>query len=199
MKHYEVELPEEYESVKVIDAKDKKTVILMNVVVIIITFLLIYLGILIYKAINGPITFEIYNPNTLLAWLVMLILLIVVTIIHELVHGLFYKIFTKEKLTFGFTLSVAYCGVPHIYVYRKAMIVTAMAPCLILSTVLIVPLLLANSFIWFLVWLVLFSVHFAGCVGDIYSTFLLCFKYKSPTTLINDTGPKQTIYQKRRI
>ena len=36
-------------------------------------------------------------------------------VLHELTHGLFYKIFTHEKLKFGMTLTVAYCGIPRIY------------------------------------------------------------------------------------
>ena len=44
--------------------------------------------------------------------------------------------------------------------------------------------------------LVLFGIHFGGCVGDLYDTLVYLFKYKSPDTLMNDTGPKQTFYVK---
>ena len=41
---------------------------------------------------------------------------------------------------------------------------------------------------------ILFAIHFGGCIGDLYMTALLLFRYKDPRTLMNDTGPKQTIY-----
>jgi hypothetical protein len=39
-------------------------------------------------------------------------------------------------------------------------------------------------------------MHLGGCVGDDYVTLLFLFKFKDKTTLVQDTGPKQTIYVK---
>lgn len=44
----------------------------------------------------------------------------------------------------------------------------------------------------------LFAEHFGGCSGDLYDTVLLVFKYRKGC-LINDDGPKQTIYIKEEL
>jgi hypothetical protein len=41
-------------------------------------------------------------------------------------------------------------------------------------------------------------MHLGGCCGDIYMTWLLLTRFKSPKTLINDTGPAQTIYVEKK-
>ena len=58
-----------------------------------------------------------FHLSTSLVFFLMLVLYI---LLHELVHGAAYKLLTGRKLTFGLTLSVAYCGVPDIFVYRNA-------------------------------------------------------------------------------
>jgi len=40
----------------------------------------------------------------------------------------------------------------------------------------------------------IFALHLGGCSGDIYITYLLLKKYRDPRTLMNDTGPKMTLY-----
>lgn len=41
--------------------------------------------------------------------------------------------------------------------------------------------------------ILLFAVHFGGCAGDLYDTFLLLFRLRGDI-LMRDTGPKQTFY-----
>ena len=45
------------------------------------------------------------------------------------------KIFTKQKLTYGFSLTYAYCGVPNIYVRKKEAIIACLAPLVIFSII----------------------------------------------------------------
>ena len=202
MRNFEYVLPEEYIEAKIIDAKNTKTMIILNVAAILIAAILIYIGIQISNAIYGKIAinndFILNNFNEIYIYCFSFIgVLIVVTILHELIHGLFYKIYTKQKLRFGISLSCAFCGIPDIYVYRKAMIITAIAPCIIISSIFLVLMIFCNNQWMFLLYLITFASHFAGCIGDIYSVKLLLFKYKNENTLINDTGPKQTIYIKK--
>lgn len=192
MKNFEYQLPENYEVIKVIDAKDKKTARTLTIATLIVTVIVVALGTMLYTAITKQIF--LFGKIESWKWLIFCVLYILIVIIHELIHGLFYKIYTKEKLTFGLTLYVAYCGVPNLYVYKKPMIYTAMAPCVILSTLLLIPMFLVNNIYDFWLILLVFACHFGGCCGDIYSSYLLKFKYKNSTVLINDTGPTQTIY-----
>lgn len=130
-------------------------------------------------------------------WGIILFLLYIVYIVgHELVHGIAYKSLTKEKLTFGVSLTCAFCGVPKIYTYRKTALIAILSP-LITFTIILVPLMVItygiNIYLYTIV-AVLFSGHLGGCVGDIYVAFLFLIKYRSNKTLMNDTGPKMTFY-----
>lgn len=189
--NYKKELPENYESIKEIDAKKVKFQIFMNVFCLVLAAIVFMIGFLIIQSTKGGLTIGI---DLAIALFVNIFVFIAIIIIHELIHGLFYKIFTKEKLTFGLTLSCAYCGVPKIFVYRRPMMVTCMAPCVIISLVLIILMIfIPNPNVCYVI-LFIASLHFGGCIGDIYVTILLLFKYRDNNILLNDTGPKQTIY-----
>ena len=86
----------------------------MNLACLAITAAIIAIAWLIIKPKNY---FENYDFLHSIIFIAAMLLYIV---LHELTHGIAYKLTTGRKLTFGFTLSVAYCGVPDIYVYRKA-------------------------------------------------------------------------------
>ena len=40
----------------------------------------------------------------------------------------------------------------------------------------------------------LLAAHIGSCAGDLYDTLLFLFRFRDPATLMNDTGPKQTIF-----
>ena len=58
---------------------------------------------------------------------VFIVVVVAYVILHELIHGLVYKLLTKQKLKFGLALTVVYCGVPDIYVYRTAALLSLTA------------------------------------------------------------------------
>ena len=118
-------------------------------------------------------------------------------ILHELTHGLFYKIFTHEKLTFGLTFTVAYCGVPKLYVKRIAALITTLAPFVIFSFVFVVPMFFIKEQLLFLSLGLMFAIHVSGCIGDIIVGFILIFRFRGKELVVNDTGPKQTFYIKQ--
>jgi len=190
MKNHYHELPLGYKKIKVIDAKNKKTILLFNLAAIMMLALAI-VSFLLFKPVALPIKLSL--PFIL----VLMIGMISYIVLHELTHGFVYKIYTKEKLTFGLTLSVAFCGVPHIYVSKKVALIAVLAPFIVFS-ILLIPILIvipANSIYLALVFI--FAIHFSGCVGDLYVAFtLLRLKGK---VLMNDTGPKQTFYQLEEI
>ena len=196
MENYYKTLPEGYREVKVVDAKEKKT----SVLFIVFSFVLTAIPLMpvLLTAGGGLRTLVEQNgrAQSMIAVVVFLVSLVLYLVLHELVHGAVYKALTHQKLTFGFTLTVAFCGVPDVYTSRKTALLSLLAPFVTFSILLIPLTLWFYSFnrLYYLLSGILFSVHFGGCVGDLYMTCLLLFKYKEQRTLMNDTGPKQTIY-----
>ena len=191
MNKYYLELPENYKLDKTIDMKKMSTNIFLNVLNIL--FVIISFLILI------PLKFkEIKFDNLIELSIVMFIALIgfiIYIVLHELTHGLFYKIFTKQKLTFGVSLTYAYCGVPNIYVRKKEAIIACLSPLIIFSIIFLTLIFILPPNYINLSIIILFSFHFGGCSGDIYLSLILLIKYKKDT-YIKDTGPTQYIYKK---
>lgn len=190
MKHFERTLPAGYAPVYTVDAKKRSTVVLLNLAAL---ALFAAVAIPAYLLIRPLHFFMEYRLTRNLALIFGLILYIV---LHELTHGAAYKALTGEKLTFGLSLSVAYCGVPHIYVYRRAAMIALLAPFTVFTVVfLVLALLLQNPWDRLYAW-ILFAGHISGCVGDLYDAGLYLFRFRDPETLMQDTGPKQVFYQK---
>ena len=137
---------------------------------------------------------ESYN---VLRNIILILAMLLYIILHELVHGIAYKLTTRCKLTFGLTLTVAYCGVPEIYVYRKTALISLLAPFLLFLPVFGTPIFLLEN-AWDKIYAAfLLGLHIGGCTGDLYDTYLYLFKFRSPDTLMRDIGPKQTFYIKQ--
>ncbi len=196
--NFENTLPTGYKTALHIDARDKKTGLVLNLTALAamaVTAALLFLPLILGEKL------EFIKDADPLIYFLFLPIYISYIILHELTHGAAYKLMTGEKLTFGITLTVAFCGVPDIYVYRKASIFSAAAP-LVLFTVIFGGLTAAFYFISipiYLVFALVFAAHLGGCAGDIYLISLLTFKYKNNDTLIRDTGPEQNIYIKEEI
>lgn len=198
-KYYETELPEGYIAAKVVDAKDKKTVILMNIFnLIIVAALFVAIWFAVFKGESFATSVERLLVDeawkTIVRSVVFIVLLFGYIVLHELVHGIVYKAFTKQKLTFGLTISVAYCGVPNIYVYRTAALCALLAPFVVFSIVFAVPMFFLKEYADIMICGALLAFHVGGCVGDLYDTFLYAFVFRDSTTLMRDTGPKQTFF-----
>lgn len=187
--NYYKELPEGYKKIYQLDAEDSKFMIWINIISILIAVILFVLIIYI-KNIDKHI--EITQDNFYYIFIAIIVLILYV-FVHELIHGLFYKIFTREKLTFGFKLTVCYCGVPHLYIKKWPMIITAIAPFILLSILFVLGMIFTDGLLFILI-AILAIIHFVGCCGDIFISFKILFSGKN--LLINDTGPIQTIYKK---
>lgn len=190
-KNYETELPEGYEEIRVIDATDKKTMVWLNIATFVITLAIIFWAFFAIKPIQNSDGFHSRS------WFIFALILIVYIVLHELVHGAAYKLTTGRKLTFGLTLSVAYCGVPDIYVYRKTALISLLAPFTVFTVLFGLGVLLMQMPTEKFLCAVLFAFHFGGCSGDLYDTVLFLFQMKDPAILMRDTGPRQEFYQKR--
>ena len=85
---------------------------------------------------------------------------------------------------------------PDIIVSRKTALIALLTP-FVTFTVVFIPLLVwlhGVNMLFYTLAGILFAIHVGGCIGDLFMTWLLLFRYKDPATLMNDTGPKQTIY-----
>ena len=196
--NFERELPAGYKQALYINAKNAKFGIIFNLialavlaVVMVIAFLSLHLG--------GKLSYDILDmeyPQLLLAYGVFFVAMIGYIVLHELVHGIAYKGLTGEKLTFGMSWSCAFCGVPHIYTYRRTALISVVSPFAVF-TLLMLPLLVILYFIsplYFLIVAFVFGLHVGGCSGDLYVLYLLTAKFKNKKVLMRDTGPEQFFY-----
>ena len=196
MKNFEKELPEGYREVYHINALEAKVGLIMNLIAGVIIIGLIILGLI--PIFIGAMPFDISDTGYLIALMALIPGMIIYMVWHELMHGVAYKLLTGEKLTFGMSWSCAYCGVPNIYVYRRASLISLLTPfvvCGVLLTAATVILAFVNVYAY-LALLILTASHFGGCVGDLWITFLFLFKFKDRSILMRDTGPEQTFYLK---
>lgn len=198
MKHFETELPQGYVEAKTIDAANKKTGIILNVLAAVIALVLFaVIWLVMFRA--EPISQSIDRIRPEKSWLTVVAIAVFAVgetlylVLHELVHGLSYKLFTKQKLKFGLTLTCAYCGVPDIFVYRTAALVSVLAPFVVFIPVFLVPMFFV-PYLWKVVFALFLSLHVGGCVGDLYDAGLYVFRFRDKRTLMRDTGPKQIFY-----
>lgn len=194
MVSYYKDLPENYKEVFHIDAKSKKVGFVFTVVSLVITVAsLLVIGLL---TDLSSIANAVKEGSILIPYLVLLAGLFLYIVLHELVHGAAYKALTHQKLTFGMTLTVAFCGVPDIYTSRKTALIALTAPLVVFSIVFLALMACfrTSNPVYFAIFSILFSIHLGGCVGDIYVTILLMTKYRNPELLMRDTGPAQTFY-----
>ena len=196
MENYYNTLPDNYKVAKVVDAKDAKVGIIMNLIGLLMMALV---GVPLYFIRANDITSYLASlkDNFLGPYLILMLSIfggyIIYIILHELTHGIAYKITTKQKLTFGFNGFVAFCGVPKIYTSRKTSLIALLAPFITYTLILLPMCFMFKDGMITLVAIFLFSAHFGGCVGDLYCTILLLFKFDK-NTLVNDTGPMQVFY-----
>lgn len=197
MVSYYKDLPENYKEVFHIDAKSKKVGFALTAVSLVITVAsLLVIGLLAgFSALFSELT-NASKGELLVPYLVLMVCLLSYIVLHELVHGAAYKALTHQKLTFGMTLTVAFCGVPDIYTSRKTALIALTAPLVVFSIVFLTLMACfrTSNPIYFAVFSILFSIHLGGCVGDMYIAFLLMTKFRDPKLLMRDTGPAQTIY-----
>lgn len=196
--NFERELPAGYRQAKYINAKSLWFGIVFNLIALAILALVMFCaGFLL--TIGGRMTatsFRLEGLQMITAYLIFFALIFGYMVLHELVHGIAYKRETGEKLVFGISWSCAFCGVPHIYTYRKTALVAVVSP-FVLFTLIFIPILALLYFVsplYFLMVAAVFGLHVGGCSGDLYVMCLLTFKYKHPKTLMRDTGPEQYFY-----
>lgn len=188
--NYYKELPVGYKEVYCINAKKTSVGLLLNLIGFVIAAALFF-GIYFAK-FGVRFDFEL-EIEFALALLALALSLFAYLVIHELTHGLFYKLLTKQKLRFGITLTCAYCGLKEGYVNKKTCLIAVLAPLVIHSIWMILLIVFLPVNVWVFSVIVLFALHFGGCVGDMWVAILLIFRFKG-TVLTCDDGPCQRFY-----
>ena len=196
-KNFERDLPQGYKVSDVIDASQGRFAVILTVLSVIPLFIAV--GLLYLPFILDPNSIRLdirLGENRLPYYAIALALTVAYVILHELVHGAVYKMHTGEKLTYGFALTCAYCGVPKIFTYRKTAIAAVLAPFALFSLILVPALVVCYFFNagLYLALGIVFAMHLSGCSGDLYVAFLFATKYKDNRTLMNDTGPKMAFF-----
>lgn len=185
-KNYEAQLPQGYAPAFVVDAKNKKVAIWLNVVGVLIMIPVLVVSVLLIhpQKLHFSLSSYLLFVGAMVAYIVL----------HELTHGAAYKLLTRQKLTFGMTLTVAYCGVPNIFVYRRTALIALLAPFVAFLPVFILPMVLLPEDLDRIYCAILLALHVGGCTGDLWDTWLYLTRFRRPETLMQDTGPKQTFY-----
>ncbi len=188
---YYLNLPDGFKQKKIIDAKDKKTAVIFTA----LSFALA-IGAIIILLLIKKFDFHLMLENRhkmLIADLVFVVSMVIYLVLHELTHGVGFLIFTREKLKFGMTLTVAFCGVPNAYVKKWPAVITTLLPFVVYSTVFLLITFLTTNIYIEMISILLFGVHFGGCVGDLYVASYLIFK-ADKNTVMNDDGATQVFY-----
>jgi hypothetical protein len=94
-----------------------------------------------------------------------------ILLIHEGIHGVFFKLFSREaKVKFGYTQGFFYATSPGAQYSRPQWLWILVAPFTLITLSLII--LFAVGLLPPFFFIVLTSLHGAGCVGDFYFAFL---------------------------
>lgn len=198
--NYTTAIPADYVLVKHVNANNDKKQMAIYTVLSFVP-LVIILPVLVVIAICGSgFDFATVSPEYLIIVLLVVgVALILYAVLHELTHGITYKIYTGGKLTFGFNFVVAFCGVPDLYVRKRASRAALAMPFAVFSIIL----LGLTVGLWFVSPLygvaagAVFALHLGGCVGDLHWLLLYRTKFKHCHTLMRDTGPEQWLYVPR--
>ena len=197
--NFERELPSGYRQAKYINAKNAKFGIIFNLIALLVFAVVMVVAVLLLlgKEDFSFVEDVFMNDYYFLALFVFsFVMLGGYIVLHELVHGIAYKALTGEKLTFGISWSCAFCGVPHIYTYRRTAIISVVAPFAVF-TLLLLSLLILFYFIspmCFIFCAAIFGLHVGGCSGDLYVLGLFLFRFRDKRALMRDTGPEQYFY-----
>lgn len=197
-RNFERELPAGYKQALYIDARNAKFGIIFNLIALAVLFLVMVAAVF-SLSLNGKLSADVFDielHELIFAYLVFFALMLGYIVLHELVHGIAYKALTGERLTFGVSWSCAFCGVPHIYTYRRTAMISVIAPFAVF-TVIFIPILIALYFVnplYYLIAAFIFGLHLGGCSGDLYVMYLLTVRFRDKKTLMRDTGPEQFFY-----
>lgn len=184
------QLPDGYaECMKLNLQKNKRLALIVNLISVAIAAVMMVIGFFICPV---SLMFDMSNGFTeyLIRNIAIIVGIILYMVLHELVHGICMKAFGAEKVKYGFTGLYAYAG-SDCYFSKKAFIIIALAPIVILGIVLLI-LNFAVVSRWFWAVYVIQLINISGAAGDLYVTFK--FMNMPKNIYVKDTGVEMTVY-----
>lgn len=181
------ELAEGYkESISIDFKNNKKQLITVNVLCVIIAIAMLAPAIIIRGFSDTDLT------DLIVASIITFGGIFLYIILHELTHGLFMIIFGCRRPRFGFSLLYAYAGADF-YFSKWHYIVIALSPVILLGGVLLFLNILLPPLYFFPIYFIQ-VMNISGSTGDFYVTARLL---KAPrNTLVYDTGVALRVYSK---
>lgn len=165
-----------------------------------------------FRLITGPVSFLIslaaafliyclktrFHLNSFVFewhWIYLLdlaLLLAAYTAAHEITHGIVYKLISPRKLKFGIRGSLAYCGLPGVYMEKRAAYLSLLAPFVLYSILFLFLLWLVPLNTFWMILLLAFMNHLGGCSADLYAAYRIAAAPED--LLIMDAGDEQHFY-----
>ena len=186
-------LPDGYREYYTVDLqKDKKAVLIVNALAVVIGAAMVAAGCLVVP-IGALFSMEDGLGAYSLRFAALLGLMLAYIVLHELVHGAAMKLCGTKKITYGFTGMYAFAGSEDHY-DKSAYIFIALAPVVLWGIVIA----LVNPFVpaaWFWVVYFLQIVNISGAAGDIFVT--VKFLRFPGDILVRDCGVRMAVYSRQ--
>ncbi len=190
-------LPEGYSLIRRLDIRERKPLILINLLGVALLVLSWWgytrLAFLI-RPESAQLSFE-FSSNNLISMLldlgILLLVVVVMLFVHEGFHGLCFWLFTRSRPKFAFKGYYAYAAAPDWYLPKGQYLITGLAP-LVGITLICVALMFFVPAAWLmpLVWMLVLNT--SGTCGDLWMVFELL---RSPShVLARDKGDVLEFY-----
>lgn len=182
-----------------IDAKNRLTIIILQVVGLIWAFIFGYFLYMVTKVIRPEWHWNIYDVFLLFnEWLVIVIFIAIGFLfvwLHEITHGIFFLLFTGKKPKIAFSVFYASCAAPGWYLPTGSYLITTLAPFILLTMFGIIALkFVPLIFIPYLLFVLL--LNGGGSIGDIWVAIKTFWYSRRYNLMITDWGSGCAIYTK---
>ena len=191
MKAFE-SLPQGYREILSVDLqKNKKLMLLVNGIAIVLAGLMLAVGIRLVP-VSTLFDMSAGMGAYFVRFGVLLVSLVLYMVLHELTHAAAMKLCGTKKVRFGFTGMYAFAGSDDYYP-KLPYIAIALAPIVLLGIIIaVVNALVPES--WFWVVYIVQITNISGAGGDLYVT--LRFAALPGDILVRDYGVGMHIYSK---
>jgi len=182
-----------------IDAKNRLTMIILQVVGLIWVFIFGYFLCMVAKVIRPEWHGNVYDAFFLFnEWLAIAMFIATVFLsmwLHEITHGAFFLLFTGEKPKIAFSVFYASCAAPGWYLPTRNYLITTVAPFILLTIFGVIALKFVSlTLIPYLMLALL--LNGSGSVGDIWVAIKTFWYGRRYDLMITDWGSGCAIYTK---
>lgn len=186
-------LPSTFTPFHSLDLSDRKLMIAMNIVGLLLLFIFGWLFMGVAAFLNPQffwLELRIFAATLTLPAFLLTVALVVV--LHELSHALFFWLFSRERPKVGFNLLYAYAAAPDWFFPRRQFVLIGLAPVLLLTLAGLVALPLVD-FLTAARLILALTVNAAGAVGDFI--VVLWVLGQPANILLRDEGTAVTAYK----